>query len=172
MTESHLTLGDVVDAYQAEVLGYLRRLTGDASDAKDLFQETFLRTFPALSVCGRERIIEPGCIGLRQTSFSSIAVASDEGTKARSLARFLPAVCRRQVGSGTGHRRRMLSSDCCPSSEAARSLRAAECTWVERRTDCGRYGGKPSGCPCECLPGCSPIAPRARCGGPGVPVGQ
>jgi RNA polymerase sigma-70 factor (ECF subfamily) len=47
MNKSRPTFGDVVDAYQAEVLRYLRRLTGDASDAEDLFQETFLRALPA-----------------------------------------------------------------------------------------------------------------------------
>lgn len=45
------TFGDFVDAHQEEVLRYLRRLTGNASEADDLFQETFLR---ALS--GYERL--------------------------------------------------------------------------------------------------------------------
>ena len=47
MTESGRTFGDVVDAHQAEVLRYLRRLTGDPIEAEDLFQETFLRALPA-----------------------------------------------------------------------------------------------------------------------------
>ena len=47
MTESGRTFGDVVDAHQAEVLRYLRRLTGDPAEAEDLFQETFLRALPA-----------------------------------------------------------------------------------------------------------------------------
>ena len=37
------SFGQLVDVHQAEVLGYLRRLTGNAADAEDLFQETFLR---------------------------------------------------------------------------------------------------------------------------------
>ena len=47
MTDSGRTFGDVVDAHQAEVLRYLRRLTGDPAEAEDLFQETFLRALPA-----------------------------------------------------------------------------------------------------------------------------
>ena len=53
MTQSRPTFGDVVDAHQAEVLRYLRRLTGDAADAEDLFQETFLRALPAFRRLGR-----------------------------------------------------------------------------------------------------------------------
>ena len=41
------TFGDFVDAHQGEVHRYLRRLTGNLSDAEDLFQETFLRALPA-----------------------------------------------------------------------------------------------------------------------------
>ena len=47
MADSCLTFGALVDAHQAEVLRYLRRLTGNAADAEDLFQETFLRALPA-----------------------------------------------------------------------------------------------------------------------------
>ena len=43
------TFGDFVDAHQAEVHQYLRRLTGNLDDAEDLFQETFLRALPAFS---------------------------------------------------------------------------------------------------------------------------
>lgn len=35
-----------VDAHQAEVLRYLRRLTGNAAEAENLFQETFVRALP------------------------------------------------------------------------------------------------------------------------------
>ena len=41
--------GQFVDTHQVEILGYLRRLTGDATTADDLFQETFLRAFGAFS---------------------------------------------------------------------------------------------------------------------------
>ena len=37
------TFAELVDAHQSEVLRYLRRLTGEPSEAEDLFQETFLR---------------------------------------------------------------------------------------------------------------------------------
>jgi RNA polymerase sigma-70 factor (ECF subfamily) len=37
--------GELVDRYQAEMLRYLRRLTGDPTAAEDLFQDTFLRAF-------------------------------------------------------------------------------------------------------------------------------
>ena len=47
MTDGGRTFGDVVDAYQAGVLRYLRRLTNDPAEAEDLFQETFLRALPA-----------------------------------------------------------------------------------------------------------------------------
>ena len=47
MADSRLTFGALVDAHQAEILRYLRRLTGNAADAEDLFQETFLRALPA-----------------------------------------------------------------------------------------------------------------------------
>ncbi len=43
ITNSNRTFGDVVDAHQAEVVRYLRWLTGDPTEAEDLFQETFLR---------------------------------------------------------------------------------------------------------------------------------
>ncbi len=47
MTRTVRTFGDVVDAHQAEVLRYLRRLTSNGAEAEDLFQETFLRALPA-----------------------------------------------------------------------------------------------------------------------------
>ena len=37
--------GELVDMHQAEILRYLRRLTGDPTMAEDLFQDTFLRAF-------------------------------------------------------------------------------------------------------------------------------
>ena len=39
--------GELVDMYQAEILGYLHRLTGDPTTAEDLFQDTFLKAFSA-----------------------------------------------------------------------------------------------------------------------------
>ena len=45
-TRSVRSFGRFVDDHQAEVLRYLRRLTGNAADAEDLFQETFLRALP------------------------------------------------------------------------------------------------------------------------------
>jgi RNA polymerase sigma-70 factor (ECF subfamily) len=47
MTDSGRTFADLVDAYQTEILRYLRRLTGDLAEADDLFQETFLRALSA-----------------------------------------------------------------------------------------------------------------------------
>lgn len=41
--------GALVDRHQAEVLRYLRRLTGEATLAEDLFQDTFLRAFGRFS---------------------------------------------------------------------------------------------------------------------------
>ena len=41
--------GQLVDTYQAEILRYLRRLTGDPATADGLFQDTFLRAFKAFS---------------------------------------------------------------------------------------------------------------------------
>jgi RNA polymerase sigma-70 factor (ECF subfamily) len=41
--------GQLVDTHQAEILRYLRRLTGDPATADDLFQDTFLRAFKAFS---------------------------------------------------------------------------------------------------------------------------
>ena len=35
--------GELVDMHQTEILGYLRRLTGNPTAAEDLFQDTFLR---------------------------------------------------------------------------------------------------------------------------------
>ncbi len=43
---AYRTFGDFVDAHQAEVLRYLRRLTANITEAEDLFQETFLRALP------------------------------------------------------------------------------------------------------------------------------
>ena len=40
-----IDFGELVDTHQSEILRYLRRLTGDAATAEDLFQETFLRAF-------------------------------------------------------------------------------------------------------------------------------
>ena len=37
--------GELVDMHQAEILRYLRRLTGNLATAEDLFQDTFLRAF-------------------------------------------------------------------------------------------------------------------------------
>ena len=37
--------GELVDMYQTEILGYIRRLTGNPATAEDLFQDTFLRAF-------------------------------------------------------------------------------------------------------------------------------
>ena len=42
----YATFADFVDAHQHEVLRYLRRLTRNAAQAEDLFQETFLRALP------------------------------------------------------------------------------------------------------------------------------
>ena len=50
----HDTFGAVIDAYQVGVLRYLRRLTGSATDADDLFQETFLRAFRAFGRLGAD----------------------------------------------------------------------------------------------------------------------
>ena len=41
--------GQLVDTYQADILCYLRRLTGDPATADDLFQGTFLRAVKAFS---------------------------------------------------------------------------------------------------------------------------
>ena len=52
------TFGELVDARQVEILRYLLRLTGDSSDAEDLFQETFLRAlraFPRLRAGSNHR---------------------------------------------------------------------------------------------------------------------
>ncbi|MDA1096216.1 MAG: RNA polymerase sigma factor [Chloroflexi bacterium] len=49
MTDPGRTFADFVDAYQTEILRYLRRLTGDRAEADDLFQETFLRALPAFN---------------------------------------------------------------------------------------------------------------------------
>ena len=46
--------GQLVDSHQAEILRYLRRLTGDATIADDLFQETFLRAFGAFARLGAQ----------------------------------------------------------------------------------------------------------------------
>jgi hypothetical protein len=48
-TEAQNDFGLLVDTYQTEMLRYLRRLTGDAATADDLFQDTFLRAFKAFS---------------------------------------------------------------------------------------------------------------------------
>ena len=37
--------GELVDMHQAEILRYLRRLTGNPATVEDLFQDTFLRAF-------------------------------------------------------------------------------------------------------------------------------
>ena len=37
--------GELVDRHQAELLRYVRRLTGNPATAEDLFQDTFLRAF-------------------------------------------------------------------------------------------------------------------------------
>ena len=37
--------GELVDRHQTEILSYVRRLTGNAATAEDLFQDTFLRAF-------------------------------------------------------------------------------------------------------------------------------
>jgi len=42
-----VTFGDLIDRHQEEILRYLHRLAGRATDADDLFQETFLRAFGA-----------------------------------------------------------------------------------------------------------------------------
>jgi RNA polymerase sigma-70 factor (ECF subfamily) len=50
----HDTFGEVIDAYQAGVLRYLRRLPRSVVDAEDLFQETFLRAFRAFGRLGAD----------------------------------------------------------------------------------------------------------------------
>ena len=47
MVEPVATFGELIDRYQVEILRYLVRLTGNRTDADDLFQDTFLRAFRA-----------------------------------------------------------------------------------------------------------------------------
>lgn len=47
VSDAPVTFGEFVDAHQTEILRYLTRLTGNGSDADDLFQETFLRALGA-----------------------------------------------------------------------------------------------------------------------------
>lgn len=52
------TFGEFVDAHQVEILRYLLRVTGNSSDAEDLFQDTFLRAlnaFPRLRAGSNHR---------------------------------------------------------------------------------------------------------------------
>lgn len=51
-TRSEHSRGDfceLIDVHQTEILRYLRRLTGDATAAEDLFQDTFMRAFGAFA---------------------------------------------------------------------------------------------------------------------------
>ncbi len=48
-TDPQNDFGLLLDTYQTEIPRYLRRLTGDAATADDLFQDTFLRAFKAFS---------------------------------------------------------------------------------------------------------------------------
>ena len=42
-----MTFGELIDQHQIEILRYLVRVTGDRTEADDLFQDTFLRAFQA-----------------------------------------------------------------------------------------------------------------------------
>ena len=68
------TFGEFVDAHQTEVLRYLRRLTRNAADAEDLFQETFMRALPRFD-------------RLRANSFESRRICSSTNAAPRVVGR-------------------------------------------------------------------------------------
>src|SRR5258708_6492964 len=52
-------LGALVERYKRPLFGYLCRMLGDAAEAEDVFQETFLRVFKHLARFEEGRRVRP-----------------------------------------------------------------------------------------------------------------
>ncbi|MDA1093916.1 MAG: RNA polymerase sigma factor [Acidobacteria bacterium] len=91
---SQTDFGQLVDIHQAEILRYLRRLTGDRTTADDLFQETFLRAFRAFARLGTQpnhrawlyRIATNQFLNHRRSRGLSVEVALVADTASRGVS--------------------------------------------------------------------------------------
>lgn len=74
----------LVKRYEARLYNYLRRMCGNAADAEDVFQETFLRVYKNLNAFQQDRLFRPWLYQIATNA------SRDFGrSRRRRLARFL-----------------------------------------------------------------------------------